>query len=172
MQNGDRAAIAQTLPVVWDRMTQAELEVPFADLYGHRLSALKLDGEAGRIAFTLALLSPELDTLAKDLTPTDPRETFLLALAKGSITGLTPPDSLARAIAPAFTGHAVEGQLADLAAENRTGEAILAAIDQIENGVQGDLDGVTDGLALLRKIGLDRAARRTALELLLLERRG
>jgi len=172
MVSGDRTAIAQTLPDVWARMTQAELEVPFADLYGKRLAALNLDGEAGRIAFTLALLSPEAEALAPTLRPTDPRETFLLALAKGSIGGLTPPDSLARAIAPAFTGHALSGEMADLTAENRVGEAILAAIDQIENGVQGDLDGVTDGLALLRKVGLDKAARRTALELLLLERRG
>ena len=57
-------------------------------------------------------------------------------------------------------------------AQMRTGEAILAAIDKIERGVQGDLDGVTDGLALLRKVGMERAARRTALELMLLERRG
>lgn len=172
MTSGDRTAIAQTLPDVWDRMTQAELEVPFADLYGKRLAALNLDGEAGRISLTLALLSPDAASLAASLRPSTPRESFLLALAKGNIDGIAPPDSLARAIAPAFTGHAVTGQLADLTAENRTGEAILAAIDQIEQGVQGDLDGVTDGLALLRKVGLDKAARRTALELLLLERRG
>jgi hypothetical protein len=33
---------------------------------------------------------------------------------------------------------------------NRTGEAIIAAIEKIGRGVQGDLRGVTDGLSLLR----------------------
>ena len=172
MQSGERSDIARELPVIWEQMAAAELEVPFADLYGSRLAALRLDGEAGRIAFSLALLSPDLDTVATGLSPADPRETFLLGLARGKVDGLTPPDSLARAIAPAFSGRPPEGELADLLQENRTGEAILAAIDKIEKGVQGDLDGVTDGLALLRRVGLDKAARRTALELLLLERRG
>jgi hypothetical protein len=34
------------------------------------------------------------------------------------------------------------------------------------------LRGVTDGLALLRHVGLEDVARRTALELMILERRG
>ena len=172
IQSGDRGAIAKALPDVWQRMTEAELEVPFADLYGRRLSAIPLDGEAGRIALTLALLSPDFDTLVAGRAAADDREAFLIGLARGQIDGLTPPDSLARAIAPAFTGHEPGPELAELIAQTRTGEAILTAIDKIERGVQGDLDGVTDGLALLRGIGMEKAARRTALELLLLERRG
>ena len=172
MQSGDRAAIAQALPDVWGHMTEAELEVPFADLYGRRLSTLPLDGEARAIARTLALLSPDFETIAASATPIDARDAFLIGLAKGKVDGLTPPDSLSRAIAPAFTGHEPGKELADLLAEGRTGEAILTAMDKVERGVQGDLDGVTDGLAVLRKVGLEKAARRTALELLLLERRG
>ena len=38
--------------------------------------------------------------------------------------------------------------------------------------VEGDLRGVTEGLSLLRRAGLEDVARRTALELMLLERRG
>ena len=55
---------------------------------------------------------------------------------------------------------------------NRLGEAILAAIDDIADGVQGNLAGVTQGLSLLRLVRLEGVARRTALELMLLERRG
>ena len=36
----------------------------------------------------------------------------------------------------------------------------------------GDLRGVTEGLSLLRLAGLESVARRTALELMILERRG
>jgi putative component of toxin-antitoxin plasmid stabilization module len=49
---------------------------------------------------------------------------------------------------------------------------ILLALSRIEHGTAGDLRGVTDGLAVLRHIGLEDAARRTALELMLLDRRG
>jgi hypothetical protein len=52
------------------------------------------------------------------------------------------------------------------------GEAILLAISRISRGVQGDLTGVTEGLAFLRHVGLEETARRTALQLMLLERRG
>lgn len=172
LQSGDRTAIALALPDIWSHMTAAELEPAFADLYGKRLSALPLDGEAGQIAFTLGLLSPDFEALAAARQPRDDREAFLIGLAKGQVAGLTPPDSLARAIAPAFIDHSPGEDLTRLTEDNRTGEAILAAIEKVERGVQGDLDGVTDGLALLRKIGMERAARRAALELLLLERRG
>ena len=172
LEAGDQDAIARILPEIWSQMTEVELEVPFADLYGRRLSAIPLMGEAGQIAFEVGLLSPDFETIAADHKATTPREAFLIALAKGDVAGVTPPDSLARAIAPAFIAHEPESDLRQLVAEGRIGEAILVSIEKVERGVQGDLDGVTDGLALLRAVGMDKAARRTALELILLERRG
>ena len=50
--------------------------------------------------------------------------------------------------------------------------AMLMAISLIDSGLKGDTTQVAKGLALLRKLGLEDAARRTALEVLLLERRG
>ena len=43
---------------------------------------------------------------------------------------------------------------------------------RIENGLRGELVKVTEGLSVLRKLGLEDIARRTALQLMLLERRG
>lgn len=172
LTTNERAALLQSLPDVWSRMTEAELEVPFADLYGKRLAALPLEGEAGRIAFTLGLLSPDFEAFAANRSAITPQEAFLLGIARGDVAGLTPPDSLSRAIAPAFIGHEPGEELQSLFEEGRIGEAVLTAVEKIERGVQGDLDGVTDGLAMLRKLGLEKAARRAALELLLLERRG
>ena len=54
----------------------------------------------------------------------------------------------------------------------KEGEAALLAIDKVMSGVQGDLRGVTEGLTVLRHLGLETTARRTALQLMLLERRG
>lgn len=172
LTRGDPAAMAQTLPLAWARMTEVELEVPFAALYADPLHQLALPGAAGALAFRVALLSDRYERAALDRTPSDSFEAFLIGLARGSVQGLATPDSMARAIAPAFLTPVPAPEATALLAEHRLGEALLSAIDAIGRGVQGDLRGVTEGLALLRHVGLEDVARRTALELLLLERRG
>ena len=169
---GDPARVAATLPAVWARMQEAELEVPFATLFGKNLIELPLDGEAAAIAFRVGLLSPYAETVAKRATPTSAEDGFLTAIALGKAGEALPPDSLARAIAVAFRVPAASSEGQALLDGNRKGEAIIAAIDNIGRGVQGDLRGVTEGLSLLRLAGLESVARRTALELMILERRG
>jgi len=169
---GDPGAVARALPDAFARMTEAKLEVPFAELFAARLMRLPLTGEAGALAFRVALLSPQYEQAAAARQPLDAMEAFLIGLARGNLQGVTPPNSLARAIAPAFVRPAPPPDLTDLVAQNRLGEAILTAIDRISRGLEGDIRGVTEGLSLLRQIGLDDLTRRTALELMLLERRG
>jgi hypothetical protein len=168
----DPAAVAQRLPAVWAAMTAMELEVPFATLYADHLQDLPLTGEAARLAFRIGLLSPRYEMIAIAHTPADAAEAFLIGLARGRIEGTAPGDSMGRAIAPAFLSAEPTAEALALLDQNRLGEALLYAIDRIGRGVQGDPRGVTEGLTLLRRVGLEDAARRTALELLLLERRG
>ncbi|MEZ5797104.1 MAG: hypothetical protein R3D63_06250 [Paracoccaceae bacterium] len=168
----DADRIAQTLPVAWARMQEVELEVPFALLYGAELAKMPLSGEAGAIAFRLGLLSPESEAVALAHAPADATEAFLVALATGDLRGMTPPDSMARAIAPAFLAPALSPRAQELLDGRRLGEAILLAIDDVASGVQGELRNVTAGLSLLRHVHLEGVARRTALELMILERRG
>lgn len=172
MQAGDPAAIAARLPRVWDVMAEAELEVPFAALYARNLMALRLDGEAGASAFRLGLLSPQYQTVALNRKAQDPTEAFLIAIATGAMQGVPAPDTLGRAILPAFLSPQPSDEAKRLLDEDRLGEALLLAIESIGHGVQGDLTGVTQGLSLLRAVRLEDVARRTALELMLLERRG
>ena len=169
---GDPGAVARALPDAFARMAEAELEVPFADLFAARLMRLPLTGDVGALAFRIALLSPQYESAARNRLPQDGMEAFLIGLAKGNLQGVSPPDSLARAIAPAFVRPAPPPDLTELVTQNRLGEAILTAIDRISRGLEGDIRGVTEGLSLLRQIGLDDLTRRTALELMLLERRG
>ncbi len=168
----DLARIAQTLPVVWARMQEMELEVPFAMLYGAELAALPLQGETAATAFRIGLLSPASETVARARQPADATEAFLIALATGEMAGVAPPDSMARAIAPAFLSPTPSVRARELLDGSRLGEAVLTAIDEVATGVQGELRGVTEGLSLLRIVRLEGVARRTALELMLLERRG
>lgn len=169
---GDPGAVAQNLAPVWDAMVGAELEVPFAILFAEPLARLPLTDEAGRIAFQVGLLSPHYESIAAARKPASAREGFLIGLATGNLSGAAPQDSLGRAIAPAFLRPGLSADFATLMDQRRLGEAVLLAIDKIGRGVEGDLSGVTEGLAFLRHVGLEDAARRTALELILLERRG
>ena len=153
-------------------MQEAELEVPFAVLFGKALIDLPLEGSARAIALRVALLSPSVDVAAGRMQAEGPVETFLIALARDGAAQSTAPDSLGRAIAAAYRSPALPAEGQALLDGNRKGEAILLAIDSIARGVQGDLRGVTEGLSLLRAAGLDGMARRTALELMILERRG
>jgi hypothetical protein len=169
---GDATLVAQLLPQVWAEMAAAELEVPFATFFAPRLETLALEGPAAALAFRIGLLAPGYEAVASDHDPGDVTEAFLCGLALGRIDGLAPPDSLARAIAPAFLDPRLGSESLRLIEEGRIGEAILRGIDLIGLGLQGDLPRMTEGLALLRTVGLEDAARRTALELMLLERRG
>jgi hypothetical protein len=166
------AGVTAVLPGVWAGMASAELEVPFATAYADRLLALPLTGEAAALAFRIGLLSPAYAAAAAGRMPQDATEAFLIGLARGQLAGLVPPDSLARALQPAFLAPEIGPDFAGPLAEGRRGEAILLAVDRINAGVQGAPGGVAAGLSVLRRLGLEDAARRVALELLLLERRG
>ncbi len=169
---GDPGAVAASLPRAWAQMAAGELEVPFAALFAERLIRLELPPDARALAFRVLLLSPLAEKAALGHSPADETEAFLAGLARGDLGGIRAPDSLARAIAPAFTDPDPGEELSALLAEDRLGEAVLGAIERIERGVTGDLRGVTEGLSLLRQAGLESAARRAALELMILERRG
>jgi hypothetical protein len=169
---GDAVRVAETLPPVWAKMQEVELEVPFATLFGKALQELPLTGEAAAIAFRVGLLSPQAEAVAKRHKPANAEDAFLVALAAGDVKIVVPPDSLGRAISTAFRAPAPSTEAQALLDGNRKGEAIIVAIDNIARGVQGDLRGVTEGLSLLRLVGLESVARRTALELMILERRG
>jgi len=168
----DPQAVSRELPLVWDQMRKMELEVPFAALFAQRLAALPLTDTAAKLAFEIGLLSPDYQRIARTPVTDDVRERFLAGLASGKLAGLVAPDSMARAIAPAFVDAPVAAEAQLMLDDGRVGEAILWSMGRIAKGVQGDLRGVTEGLALLRAAGMEDVARRTALELMLLERRG
>lgn len=173
LDDRDSDAVARILPGTWEGMVAAELEVPFAALYGSRLARLDLRGEAGALAFRIGLLSDDYENVARARSPQGADERFLIGLATGNPLGLTPPDQMGAAIQRAFLPNPRPAdEFARLLDENRLGEALLLGIDQITEGARGELRDVTDGLGLLRHVGLETTARRAALELVLLERRG
>ncbi len=170
LTTGEAAKTRAALEKVWPLMVEAELEVAFSNLFSRRVMAVA-DPEDD-IAFHMALLSSRYEEAARAHKPHDAADAFVQGLAIGDLTGVPPQDAVGRAIVAAFSGLPPSPEAAQLLAANRLGEALLLAIDQISDGVQGDLRNVTEGLTLLRQVGLEDVARRTALELMLLERRG
>ncbi|WP_296761517.1 hypothetical protein [Sediminimonas sp.] len=171
MRARDTDAIAETLPVVWIAMQSVELEVPFATLYAARRSRLDLSGATAELAYEIALLGPEYETAARTTGASRAGLAFLGGLARGTPALPQATGPLERAIARGFAADAAPESIASAAREARLGEAILTAMRQYEEGVQGNLSQVSESLATFRAAGLEDIARSAALQLLLLRPR-
>ncbi|WP_376873173.1 hypothetical protein [Albirhodobacter sp. R86504] len=173
VQSRDAQAVTLALEPAIAEMEQAELEVILANLYGEPLSELALSGSAADAAFRIGMLSPSYEIVAKARKPRSADEALLIGIAKGRTTGLRAQDTLGRALKAAFdTPPQVPELYAELIEGDRLGEAILRAVDDITEGARGGFDDITNGLIMLRAAGLENTARQTALQLMLLERRG
>ena len=161
---GDRAAVARALPEAWETLRAAGLQHALADQYGEELARLKFDGKAGEIALALGLLSPAYETVANS---TNEGDAFVLALARGIPETALATSPAAVVVRDGFLAEAPPTAIALMLAQGRVGEAILRAITQFSEGAEGELDGVSDAIATLRALGLETAARRASLELLL-----
>ncbi len=167
---GDRSAIGPALEKVWPQMASARLLVPFSNLYGAQLLNYPLEGRALDMARRAALLSPDYESAAARIDAPD--YAFLAAIARGEAPGTPPEQPLSQAIAAAFAGAEPPPALQTQLDEGRLGEAILRAIALFSSGADGNHDDLTDALATLRSVGLEDAARRAAIELVILQDEG
>lgn len=173
LAGGDPAVIGPALAALWREMSAAELEPVVAALFAARLQSLvAADPAQAPLVLRLALLSEHYAHAALMAQAQNAAEAFWLALARGESAQLTPPDALARAIALAFQRPSLTDEARALIAQGRLGEALLYAMARIERGRRGDLADISEGLSVLRHLDFENAARRIALELMILERRG
>jgi hypothetical protein len=180
LTTGDPGAISTGLPLVWTEMGKAGLQTLFAALFAERLENVPLSGSAIAIGQQVSLLSPAYETLANSWTQTagafDPQTAFLHAVAVGDLVTSqpqsAPKSAKERAIYDGFTASGIPVRLQTLVNDKRLGEAILRALELLEGGAAGDLDELSDAIQFFKAAGLEETARRAALEILLLERRG
>jgi len=170
--SGDREAILARLQPAYNSMKEIALEVPFALHYGDRLNALGVNGGISKTLFELSLLSHGFEASARKFQPSDQTSAFLKGLATGNLAGLTPPGILGTAIADAFLEPMPEGELRDLLTDKKLGETILRAMLLLKDEAFADPGDIRAALSAFRAVGLEEEARRVALQLLLLERRG
>lgn len=170
--DNDPDAVSEVLPDVWQSISRAGLELPIARLWGADLAAMELSGPAASIATDLALLGPDYETLARSRPATRRHDAFLAALAAGTPGDVPAPDALTTAIARGFQKDAeIPATIRLNLAQKQLGEAILAAMSLYISGAQGETKDIAPALATFRAVGLEDAARRAALQLMILDRR-
>lgn len=174
LQGADPAALGAALLAVWPQIQEGELEVAFADLFGRQLMAAGLTGPAGELATIVGLLSADHELAALALDPqAPPRLRRLAAVARGLPPeggGAYGADAEAAVLAVFAEPEPLAEAVAARLAEGRIGEELLRAL--VRMGASGDPRMLAEGLTLLRHLGLEDIARRTALQALLLDRRG
>lgn len=153
----------------WQSMSETRLDAAISETLRDDLHRLGLQGESGSQAFKIALLTSAYETAATTRIAATPDESFLIAVALGNAQFATPKTEKERAIRDGFLAPVLR-----VAAQpsQSVGLEILSAIARFDEGVDGDLDGLSGALQTFRRLGLESTARRAALELLLLERRG
>ncbi len=164
----DADAAAKALPKAWSAMQSVGLETAFADLYAAKLARLNLPAPADQLAWRIGLLGPDFDGLAGTEVPETADESLLFAFAKGIPKMPEAAEGAGIALLAGFSATGAPDRFAPLLQDNRSGEAVLAAIELFDAGADGDVAKLTDAIALMRHVGLDHVARQAALQILLL----
>jgi hypothetical protein len=177
LSGGSAAEVSRTLPVVWDQMRSAHLEVAFASVFQDRLADVALTGQATTIAARMGLLSPDYEAVAARLTGDampDADAVLLRGVAQGDMAAVParniPTEPVPRAIYDAFTTPQARDEWIALARNRQLGEALLGTLASVRDGARGDSRALREALGTLRALGLEDTARRMSLQILLLER--
>ncbi len=171
LNRNDTDAVARALTKLWPDMRREGLAVALATLYGSALARLELPAPTASMAYHAGLLSPDYETLAQALQPTNRTDRFLQSVALG-----TPDRSLAAstteiAIAEAFARTEASPDHRGMLDAGRLGQAILSAALQLDAAGPNQSRDIVSGLSTLRAVGLEDTARRAALQILLLKAR-
>lgn len=163
---GNPDEIAAALTPAWRVMHSAGLELPFAELFAPALQTVPLPDEAAALARRIGFLADA--TGAATVEAAEPGLSILKGIARGDMAGVVPEGQAERAIVAAFRMSGVPERFADYVDQGLTGEAILRAARLLNDGIAGDWGALTDTLRLFRAVGLERTARRAALQILLI----
>lgn len=169
---GSSEAVSKTLPAASQAMRDVRLQTVFAALFADQLPSLVLSGRTADLAFELLLLSPAYESAAATFPARGLRRLVLASVAAGTVPAGQTADGIEGAVLSAFTDAPPDADIVATAQSGALGAALLDAIALTHTGTAGDVAQLTTGLATLRALGLEDVARRTALQVLLLEGTG
>jgi hypothetical protein len=163
--NGEK--VSRILKDTLRPLRRAGLEAAFASVYGERLARLPLKEMARLDAIRVELMSNTYEAVAVSGNLPNGTPDILVSVATGAVKKIDGSNPMNSAISAAFltdeTPTGFEGYFAD----KKSGEIALRAMSMLQDGADGDPSSTEIGLRLLRNLGLEDLARRTALHLLL-----
>ncbi|MFU8777032.1 MAG: hypothetical protein ACNA7M_05115 [Roseovarius sp.] len=168
LNEGATQDLVETLPIARRAARDARLEVVFAELFADRFEPLEIPASIALQVFEIIILSEKYEVASTVLTTPSADQDFLIQTARGTPPLATARTALQEAIAEGFASTLPPPNHQALIDSGRLGEAILAAALQIGHGERAR-DALPGAIATLRALGLEDTARRTALQLLLLE---
>jgi hypothetical protein len=162
-------AVTKTLPTAWSHMLSAGLNVQFATLFGSRIQELKLDEALHTHAFNILQSGADYELAAQLYPEVAASFTFRVSVAAGEVEQTLARTSLENAISRGFGVDAADPSLIEMAKSGALGLALLNTLTQLEAGAHGDMGQLSRALGTLRALGLEDAARRAALQLLIVQ---
>lgn len=168
LTEGDGAASSAALLEVWTLLRPLRLEPVAAEIFATRLQDVPLAPEAQALAFRMSLLTGDYLIAAARHEPRDADEAFLVAIAMGRTRVAETPNALAAALAEGFAATAMPARFGEIRGVEGRGPALLRAIALLTSGPAGNFGDLADAITLIRMLGFETAARRTALELMIL----
>ena len=161
---GSTSAIEKTLPLAWQAVRQAEIEVRFANLFAEAVADHTLLGAGAAAGFEMILhsqLYKRVGTIFPDLAEANP---ILMGVVNGDTSSLTANSPLEGAI---IEGFDPQNTAKATRFDGQTGPLLLDALIGLETARQGDVTDLGWHLGVLRALGQEDTARRAALQLLL-----
>ncbi len=164
----DEDAIAEGLAAAWKAAGQAGYGAALARWLLPSLADMPEGGPVSHIAFEMALLAEDAEAAGR-FANRSREDAFLLSIATGRIGTEPAGDALGRAVLRGLSAVNAGPAFELLIDDDRRGEALLRALDQLADGATGNPDTTAQSLAALRRIGLEGLARQIAVELILKE---
>jgi hypothetical protein len=164
---GNGQKVSRILKDTLRPLRRAGLEAAFADVYGERLARLPLSDEARVDALRIELMSDTYEAVAISGNYPDETPPLLIEVAKGDVTTMDQSSPMHGAVSSAFMSDVVPTEFEAMFVDGKSGEIALRAMLLLQDGADGDPSSTEIGLQLLRKLGLEDLARKTALHFLL-----
>jgi hypothetical protein len=165
---GDAPAVSDALVEAWSAVSEIGLQAAFSQVFAPRIDPAGLSPEARSLWFRMSLLTDDFLLAASRHQPADEEEAFLAAVALGRADDTTPSGSLEAAIAGGFAASAMPDRFGITNGSAGRGAALLRVLALFSSGAMGNYGDLRDAVVILRMLGFETVARRSALELLIL----
>lgn len=164
----ERNDLDRALSPAWGAAREGGFAPALADWLAPRLADAQLSGPAAHVGFEIALYADD-PTLIRRFSNDSAEDRFLAALALGEVETAPASNPLAQAVRRGMAALGPGAAYRALIDDDRRGEALFRALEQLSDGAAGNPDATAQSLALLRTLGLSDFARRVAVELILAE---